>query len=102
MAESGNFLVSIPRLSMHTGPGTNIKPVHRKKKHRTQLKRCFCDILTPILAQKHIGTMQKNSFGIDKSRFIDKRKQFKGRKNQALALNKNEKNIFVLVKKNWF
>lgn len=38
MSESGIFLVSIPRPSMHTWPGTSVKPVHRnKKKHRTQL-----------------------------------------------------------------
>ena len=38
MSESGIFLVSIPRLSMQTGPGGSVKPVHRhKKKHRTQL-----------------------------------------------------------------
>lgn len=39
MSESGIFLVSIPRLSMQTGPGGRLKPVNRhKKKHRTQLK----------------------------------------------------------------
>ena len=32
MSESGIFLVSIPRLSMHTGPGTGVKPVKRNKK----------------------------------------------------------------------
>ena len=32
MSESGIFLVSIPRLSVHTGPGTRVKPVYGKKK----------------------------------------------------------------------
>jgi len=37
MSESGIFPVSIPRLSMHTGPGASVKPVHKKKKkYRTQ------------------------------------------------------------------
>ena len=43
MSESGIFLVSIPRLSMQTGPGGSVKPVHRhKKKHGTQLKSLRC------------------------------------------------------------
>lgn len=32
ISESGIFLVSIPRLSMHTGPGTGVKPVKGNKK----------------------------------------------------------------------
>ena len=32
MSESGIFLVSIPRLSMHTGPGTGVKPIHGHNK----------------------------------------------------------------------
>ena len=32
MSESGIFLVSIPRLSIHTGPGTGVKPVNGNKK----------------------------------------------------------------------
>ena len=32
MSESGIFPVSIPRLSIQTGPGTGVKPVHIHKK----------------------------------------------------------------------
>ena len=32
MAESGIFPVSIPRLSVHTGPGTSVKPVQQSQK----------------------------------------------------------------------
>ena len=38
MAESGIFRVSIPRPSVHTGPGTSVKSVDsHEKKNKTQL-----------------------------------------------------------------
>ena len=31
MSESGIFLVSIPRLSIHTGPESGVKPIYRNE-----------------------------------------------------------------------
>ena len=37
MSESGILRVSIPRLSMHTGPGTGVKPVYGIKNKRQRI-----------------------------------------------------------------
>ena len=40
ISESGIFLVSIPRLSMQTGPGTGSKPVYNNKKREEAQLDC--------------------------------------------------------------
>ena len=64
MSESGIFPVSIPRLSMHTGPGTSVKPEEIKK------QPCFCEILTLVLSWRHQTRGQnKTSISIRRNRF---------------------------------
>ena len=74
MSESGIFLVSIPRPSMHTWSGTSVKPVHRnKKKHRTQLlRRCYCKILILVLVRNRPNP------GSERNRFLSSQKPVLG------------------------